>query len=158
MVINATFTNISCKCISWRSVLLVEEIWENQRPAASLDIYHIRLYLMHLPSERFEGTDCICRHKSNYHTIPTTTAPDWIKITKCVQYFERDYILCMTSCYLFTNDTLQSVSVARYTHLTTLLLEKCGSYSCRKYWKHALRNDNSTMNSWYMIHVCVHAH
>jgi hypothetical protein len=62
-------------------------------------------------------------------------APGWIKINKFVQYSERDYILCMTSCYLFTNDTLhtvQSVSVSIYNHSTTLLLEKyCIITLCR---------------------------
>jgi len=33
MVFNATFNNISV--ISWPSVLLVEETWENHRPVAS---------------------------------------------------------------------------------------------------------------------------
>jgi len=38
MAFNATFNNISCNCISWRSVLLVEEtevLRENHRPDAS---------------------------------------------------------------------------------------------------------------------------
>ena len=35
MVFNATFNNISVICISWESVLLVEETGENNRPVAS---------------------------------------------------------------------------------------------------------------------------
>ena len=49
MVFNATFNNISA--ISWRSVLLVEEIGvpgENHRPVASHDkLYNTTLYQVH---------------------------------------------------------------------------------------------------------------
>jgi len=50
MVFNATFNNISA--ISWRSVLMVEEIGvtgENHRPVEHPDkLYHIMLYRVHL--------------------------------------------------------------------------------------------------------------
>jgi len=50
MVFNSTFNNISV--ISWRSVLLVEEIGvsgKNHRPVSShwQTLYHIRLYRVH---------------------------------------------------------------------------------------------------------------
>jgi len=48
-VLNATFNNISS--ISWRSVLLVKETGipgENHRPAATIALYHIMLYQVHL--------------------------------------------------------------------------------------------------------------
>ena len=56
MVFNATFNNISV--ISWRPVLLVEEITDN--------LYHIMLYQVHPTWEGFKlttlvviGNDCI---------------------------------------------------------------------------------------------------
>jgi hypothetical protein len=71
MVFNATFNNISV--ISWRSVLLVEEIIDTDK------LYHIMLYTS--PWSRFElttsvviGTDCTYICKSSYHTISATTA------------------------------------------------------------------------------------
>jgi hypothetical protein len=83
MVFNTTFNNL--QVISWRSDLLVEEIWvpgENHIPVAShWQTYHIILYEYTLPSARFElttlmviGTDCTGSCKSNYHMIMTTTA------------------------------------------------------------------------------------
>ena len=76
MVFKATFKNISV--ISWQSVLLVKEMGvpgENHRPVAVSDnLYHIMLYLVHLPWVGFKltmlvviGTDCIGSCKSNYH-------------------------------------------------------------------------------------------
>jgi hypothetical protein len=72
MVFNATFNNIPV--ISWRSVLLVEQVTDK--------LYHIMLYT--LPWSRFElttsvviGTDCIGSCKSNSHMI--TTAPHRIQ-------------------------------------------------------------------------------
>ena len=73
---NATFNIISV--ISWRSVLLVEEIGEIHRPIAShWQIYHTILYRVHLAMSGFElttlvviDTDCISSCKSNYRTIP----------------------------------------------------------------------------------------
>ena len=82
MMFNATFNNISV--ISWRSVLLVDEIRgprENHWPVAShWQLYQIMLHTS--PWSRFEltrsvviGTYCIGSCKSNYHTIMATTAP-----------------------------------------------------------------------------------
>ena len=75
MVFNATFNNISV--ISWRSVLLVEEIIDLSQVTDKL--YHIMLYTS--PWSRFElttsvviGTDCTYICKSSYHTIRATTA------------------------------------------------------------------------------------
>ena len=48
-VLNATFNNISG--ISWRSVLLVKETGipgENHSPVATVALYHIMLYQVHL--------------------------------------------------------------------------------------------------------------
>ena len=87
VVLNAIFNNISA--ISWRSVLLVEKIGipgENHRPAAShwQTLSH-KVVEYTSPWARFElttsvaiGTDCICRCKSNYYTITTTTAPSFL--------------------------------------------------------------------------------
>ena len=85
MVFNATFNNISC--ISWRSVLLVEETrvpTENHLPVAShwnflshnvvSSTPHLNVIRTHNVSGAL-GTDCIGSYKSNYHTITTTTAP-----------------------------------------------------------------------------------
>ena len=48
MVFNTIFNNISV--ISWKWVLLVEEIWENHQTVAShwQTLYHIMLYRVHL--------------------------------------------------------------------------------------------------------------
>jgi len=52
MVFNATFNNISVTCISWRSVLLVEETKvprENHRSVTNhWQVYRIILYQVHL--------------------------------------------------------------------------------------------------------------
>ena len=64
MVFNATFNNISV--ISWRSVLLVEET-RNHWPIASHSQTLSRNIVSSTP-----------RHKSNCHTITTTTSPKLI--------------------------------------------------------------------------------
>ena len=77
MVFNATFSNISV--ISWRSVLLVEETWQNHQPASRWQTlsHNTQLHLAWLGFELATlvviGTDCIGSCKSNYHM--TTTAP-----------------------------------------------------------------------------------
>jgi len=85
MVFNAIFNNILV--ISWRSVLLVEEIGvagENNRHAACVTdkLYHIILYRVHRTCAGFElttlaviRTDCTDICKSNYQTIMTTRFP-----------------------------------------------------------------------------------
>ena len=84
MVFGATFNDISV--ISWRSVILVEEIGvsgENHRPVASHwqtlshnfvssthNLSGVRTY-----NRSGDGNDCIGRCLSNYHTVTTTTVP-----------------------------------------------------------------------------------
>jgi len=77
MVFNATFNNISI--ISWRSVLLVEEIevpGENHQPVASH--WQIRVHLgwtvFELTTLVVIGTGYIGSYKSNYNTITIKTA------------------------------------------------------------------------------------
>jgi len=82
MVFNATLNNISI--LSWRSLLLVEEIKvpeENYRFVAShWQTYHIMLYLVYLAISGIQppqtlvvtDTDCTGSCKSNYHTTTTT--------------------------------------------------------------------------------------
>ena len=88
MVFNATFNNILA--ISWRSVLLVEEIGgpgENHQPVASHwqtlshNVVHLALIEIrtHYTSVLI-GTDCVGNCKFNYHTIMTTTATSHLKL------------------------------------------------------------------------------
>ena len=68
--------------LSWRSVLLAENQGETIDLSQVTDkLYHI-LYRVHLAWAMFKittlmviGTGCIANHKSNYHTITSTTAP-----------------------------------------------------------------------------------
>jgi hypothetical protein len=87
MVFNATFNNISV--IFWQSVLLVEESGvpgENHRPVAShwqtlshnVFIKFTSLWTgFELTTLVVIGTECTGSCKSNYHTIITTTAPEY---------------------------------------------------------------------------------
>jgi len=82
MVFNATFNNISN--ISWRSVLLVEEIGENHRPTTrhrqtlSHNVVSSTHRLGGIRTHTFVviGTDCIGICQYNYHMITTTMAPE----------------------------------------------------------------------------------
>ena len=108
MVFNATFNTISA--ISWRSVLLVEKTGvpgENHRPVANhwQTLSHKvasstpRLKGFELTTLVAIGTDlCISSYKSNYHTITTTTAHDYItlKWRKCSngkteKFYKKNY-------------------------------------------------------------------
>jgi hypothetical protein len=73
---NATFNNISVTSISWRSVLLANT-WMGFELTTLVVI----------------STDCIGSCKSNYHTIPTTTAPTIYVHVYCHKVFS----LCCTS-------------------------------------------------------------
>ena len=79
MVYNATFNNISV--LLWRSVLLVEESGENQRPVTS------RTHNFSGDRHRLHKGSC----KSNYHTITTTTAPFHIGDLICNIYMYVQY-------------------------------------------------------------------
>ena len=91
MVFIATFNIILA--ISWRSVLLVEEIGvpgENHRlPQVTDKLYFIILHRVHFAWVGFEpttwveiGTDCTGSCKSNYHTITTMTVPYCIMLIR----------------------------------------------------------------------------
>ena len=89
MVLNTTFNNISV--ISWWSVLLVEEIGVS-RETNDLSEVNDKLLSHNVVSSRpclsgvrthnvrVIGTDFIGSHKSNYHTITTTTVPCYFYI------------------------------------------------------------------------------
>ena len=104
MVFSATFNNISA--ISWRSVLLVEEVDVTDK------LYHIMLYTS--PWSRFElttsvvvGADFIGSCKFNYHTIPATTASN------------NDLLSIVATSSLFT---LSVISVFLYNHEQTIMI------------------------------------
>ena len=85
MMFNSTFNNISA--ISWRSVLLVEETGDNQRPVARHRQTLFHTVVSSTPRHERNsttlvviGTDCINSCKSNYHTITTTTTPSPFKV------------------------------------------------------------------------------
>ena len=76
MVFNATFNNILV--ILWQSALLVEETGtpgENHRP--TIILYTLPWAGFELTTSVVIGTDFISSCKSNYHTITTTTAPNY---------------------------------------------------------------------------------
>ena len=113
MMLNATSNNISA--ISWRSVLLVEDIGvpgEHHQPAAShwQFFFCIILYRVHLAWAGFElttlvvvGTDWIYSCNYNYHmiTITTKTFPNLIQIHNNYMYWLFYILLCLLilCCY-----------------------------------------------------------
>jgi len=99
MVFNASSNNFSF--ISWRSVLLMEEIGvprENHRPAAShwQTLSHNVVWLegawarLELTTLVVIDTDCTGSCKSNHYTITTTTTPliSWCltQLQQCFNY------------------------------------------------------------------------
>ena len=96
---NATFNNISC--ISWRSILLVEEprvTGEDHRPDK---LYHIMLYISstpHLSENRTHNlvlmsTVYIGRSKSNYHMMTTTTTPCYLRYNYGIHFSLLNFLV-----------------------------------------------------------------
>jgi len=80
MVFNATFNNISV--ISWWSVSLVEETGvpkENHRQTLSHNVVSSTPRLSEIQTHNVSGDGLWLQRscKSNYHTITTTTTPDF---------------------------------------------------------------------------------
>ena len=99
MLFYAIFNSISVT--SWRSVLFVEETrvpGENHQPAASHWQTLSHYVVSSTPWEGLElttlvviGTDCIGSCKSNYRTITTTTAPQFL-------FMSCPNTCCLCSC------------------------------------------------------------
>ena len=96
-------------------------------------IYVISLYNISIKTHLKQITRVELKLANLYNTLRETTFWAW------------RHFICFRS---FTNNMLHRVL---NNHPTTLLLEHCGPYSCRKYWKYGY--DNMTMNSWYIIWV-----
>ena len=89
MVFNATMPTIfqlfrGSPFYCWRKPEHPEKITD--LPQVTDKQYHIILYRLHIDWAGLElttlmeiGTDCICRYKSNYHTIMATTAPQYYR-------------------------------------------------------------------------------
>jgi len=85
MVFNVTFNNISG--ISWRSVLLVEEIrLPGEKHWQTLSHNAVSWAGLELTTLVVISTDCKSSCKSNYHTIKTMATPNLIENLICLKY------------------------------------------------------------------------
>jgi hypothetical protein len=81
MMFNTTFNNISVNL--WWSVSLVEETrapWDKQQPAVNhwQTSHNVVWVGFELTKLVIIGTDCTCNYKSNYHSITTMTAQQFL--------------------------------------------------------------------------------